>query len=160
MTLILSPVHDPVIISAVLIYLIFHNSPRGISSFCIFPSKSIKTICHSGLYESSSSFRGERYWLNSCYFHAVGFQSCLFPLHNSSWAQKEKVLLFNPHNNNVIVEWIAQNQHPGRYLIPVSLATQSPLQVRWDAPFFKCAQRLWRERNIIFVPMSLCSHVE
>lgn len=39
-------------------------------------------------------------------------------------------------------EWISNNQPPGDFLILVAVATQSPLQVRWDAPFLKCVQRL------------------
>lgn len=32
-------------------------------------------------------------------------------------------------------EWISNNQHPGLFLTLVAVATQSPLQVRWDAAF-------------------------
>lgn len=51
-----------------------------------------------------------------------------------------------PGNEADLILWIGPNQHPRHFLTHVSLATQTSLQVRWNAPFLKCAQRLWWKR--------------
>lgn len=132
MTLSCSREHEPVITSTVLIYLLFSKSTfiTSISSISKFQSKSIKkTICHSGARRSSSSssFRRERYRLNSSLLPCI-WLSELFVSNAQFISGQNKALLFNPHTNNVIL-WneMHKNQHPARFLILVSLATRSPL---------------------------------